>query len=72
MRERLSEQRKQPIAKFFGHVTTHIHDRRRGSIEIGADQVTPLLGIKLRGNAGRTHKIAEHDREIATLANGVG
>jgi hypothetical protein len=38
----------------------------------GADRVAPFLGIKLRGSAGRTHKIAEHDREIAALANGLG
>jgi hypothetical protein len=41
-------------------------DRRRGGVEIGADEVASLLGIKLRGNAGRTYQIAEHHRWTAT------
>ena len=51
-------------------MTAHLRHRRRGGIEIGADEVAPLLGIELRGNAGRTHQIAEHHREIAALARG--
>ena len=49
-------------------MAAHLRHRRRGGVEIGADQVAPLLGIEPRGNAGRTHQIAEHHREIAALA----
>ena len=70
MRHRITEQRHQPVAQFLGDMTAHFYDRRRGRVEIGADEVAPLLGIKLRGNAGRTHQIAEHHREIAALTAG--
>ena len=49
------------------------HFRHRGGsrIEIRANQVAPLLGIELRGNAGRVDQVAEHHREIAALAGGL-
>src|SRR5215467_15746582 len=50
-------------------MAAHLHHRRRGSIEVGADQIAPVLGVELSGNAGRTHQIAEHDGQIAALAN---
>ena len=68
LRHRIAEQRHQPVAQLFGDVAAHLRHRRRGGIEIGADQIAPLLGIKLRGNAGRTHQIAEHHREVAALS----
>ena len=34
------------------------------------DEIAPLLGIGLRGNARRTDEIAEHHREAAALACG--
>ena len=71
MRHRIAEQRHQPVAELLGDMAAHLRHRRRGGIEIGADQVAPLLGIKLRGNAGRTDQIAEHHREIAALACGI-
>jgi hypothetical protein len=37
-------------------------------VEISVHEVAPLLGIKLRGNAGRTNEIAEHHREVAAFA----
>jgi hypothetical protein len=37
---------------------------------IRADQIAPLFGIKPRRNAGRTNKVAEHHRDMTTLANG--
>ena len=70
LRHRIAEQRHQPVAELLGDMAAHFCDRRRGGIEIGADEVAPLLGIELRGNAGRTHQIAEHHREIAALAAG--
>ena len=53
MRHRIAEQRHQPVAELLGDMAAHLRDRRRGGIEIGADQIAPLLGIELRGNAGR-------------------
>ena len=65
---RIAEQRHQPVAELLRHMAAHLGNRRRGGIEVSADEIAPLLSIKLRGNAGRTHQIAEHDREIAALA----
>ena len=47
VRERIAEQRHQPVAEFFGDVAAHPHPRRRGSIEIGTDKIAPFLGIEL-------------------------
>ena len=71
LRHRIAEQRHQPVAELLGDMAAHLRHRRRGGIEIGADEIAPLLGIELRGNAGRTHQIAEHHREIAALAGGL-
>src|SRR5215471_14931520 len=70
VRERIAEQRHQPVAELFCHVAAHLHDRRRGSIEIGADKIAPFLGVELRGNSGRTDEIAEHHGEVAAFACG--
>ena len=72
MRHRIAEQRHQPVAELLGDMAAHLVDRRRSGVEIGADEVAPLLGIELRGNAGRADQIAEHHREIAALAGHFG
>ena len=71
LRHRIAEQRHQPVAELLGDMAAHLRHRRRGGIEIGADEIAPLLGIKLRGNAGRAHQITEHHREVAALAGGL-
>src|SRR5579864_3268219 len=50
-------------------MAAHLGHRRRGGVEIGADEIAPLLGVELRRNAGRADQIAEHHREIAPLAD---
>ena len=70
LRHRIAEQRHQPVAELLGDMAAHLRHRRRGRVEIGADQIAPLLGIELRGNAGRAHQIAKHHREMAALAGG--
>ena len=70
LRHRIAEQRHQPVAELLGDMAAHLRHRRRGGIEISADQVAPLLGIEPRGNAGRADQIAEHHREVAALAGG--
>ena len=72
LRHRIAEQRHQPVAELLGDMAAHLRHRRRGGIEIGADQIAPLLGIEPCGNAGRIHQIAEHHREIAALAGSFG
>jgi hypothetical protein len=65
---RIAEQRHQPVAEFFGDLAPHLRDRRRSGIEIRTNQVAPLFGIELGGNAGRIHQIAEHHRDMPPLA----
>ena len=72
LRHRIAEQRHQPVAELLGDVAAHLRHRRRGGIEIGADQIAPVLGIEPRGDAGRTDEIAEHHRDMAALAGGFG
>jgi hypothetical protein len=51
----------------IGDVTSHFRNRGRSGVKIGPDEITPLLGVELRGNPGRTHQVAEQHREIAAL-----
>ena len=53
LRHRIAEQRHQPVAELLGDLAAHLRHRRRGGIEIGADQIAPFLGIEFRGDAGR-------------------
>jgi hypothetical protein len=59
LRHRIAEQRHQPVAQLLGDVPAHFGHGCRGGVEIGADEVTPLLGVELSGNAGRAHQITE-------------
>jgi hypothetical protein len=70
--ERIAEQRQKPVAELLRHMAAHLRHCRRCGVKIGADEVAPLLGIELRGNAGRADQIAEHNREITPLAGGFG
>src|ERR1700746_2385131 len=51
-------------------MAAHLGHRGAGGIEISADEVAPLLGIELRGNASRANEVTEHHRDIAALAGG--
>ena len=53
-------------------MTAHFGNRGGGCIELGADQIAPFLGIKLRGNRRRADQVAEHDRKVTALAGGLG
>ena len=68
MRQRIAEQAHQPVAEFLRDMTAHFGDRSGSGVEIGADEIAPLLGIELRGDRGRADQIAEHHCEIAALA----
>ena len=70
LRHRIAEQRHQPVAELLGDMAAHLRHRRRSGVEIGADQVAPLLGIELSGNRGRTYEIAEHHRQMPALGGG--
>jgi hypothetical protein len=41
--------------------------RRRSLVQIGAEQIAPVLRVELRGEAGRTNKITEHHGDRATF-----
>ncbi len=70
VRNRIAEQRHQPVAELLGDMPAHLRHRRRGGIEIGADEIAPFLGVEPRGDAGRIHQIAEHHGEVTALAHG--
>jgi hypothetical protein len=70
VRNRIAEQRHQPVAELLGDMAAHLRHRRRRGVEIRADEIAPLLGIELGGNAGRTNQIAEHHGEVTALAHG--
>jgi hypothetical protein len=53
-------------------VAAYLSHCRLGGIEIGTDEITPLLGSELSRKPGRIHQIAEHHREIAAFSNRFG
>ena len=46
--------------------------RRRSLVEIGVDEVAPVLGVELRGEARRADEVAEHDRDRTALGRDLG
>src|SRR5215471_8809241 len=53
-------------------MAAHLSHGFRCGIEIRADEIAPLLRVKLRENAGRADQIAEHHRDVTALASDVG
>jgi hypothetical protein len=53
LRPRISEQRYEPVAELLGDVAAILANRLGGVIEIGADEVAPVLGVKRGREAGR-------------------
>ena len=64
---RIAEQRHQPVAELLQHMTAKIGHRSRSLVEIGVDEVAPVLGVELRGKARRADEIAEHDGDRTAL-----
>ena len=52
LRDRVSEQRHQPVAELLGDTPAHSRHRLRGSVEVGADQIAPILGVERGRNGG--------------------
>ena len=67
LRLRIAEQRHQPVAELLQHMAAKPGHRRRSLVEIGVDEVAPVLGVELRGEARRADEIAEHDRDRTAL-----
>ena len=55
MRDRIAEQRKEAIAKFFRNMAAHFRHCGRSGIEISADELAPVLSIQLRRDACRVY-----------------
>jgi len=64
LRDRVSEQRHQPVAEFLGDTPAHLRHRLRRGVEVGADQIAPILGVERGRNGGRADQIAEHHGEM--------
>ena len=64
---RIAEQRHQPVAELFQHVPAKPGHRPGSLVKIGVDEIAPILGVKLCGEARRAYEIAEHDRDRAAL-----
>ena len=67
LRVRVAEQRHQPVAELFQHVAAEPGHRRRSFVEIGVDEVAPILGVELCGQACRADEVAKHDRDRTAL-----
>src|SRR5271169_5843434 len=69
LRVRIAEQRHQPVAELFQHMAAEPGHRRRGLVEIGAHEITPVLGVELCGETRRADEIAEHDGDWTALGD---
>ena len=67
LRVRIAEQRHQPVAELFQHMAAEPGHRRRGLVEIGAHEITPVLGVELCGHARGPDEVTEHDGDRAAL-----
>ena len=52
LRPRIAEQRHQPVAELLGDMPAHLRDRLRRGVEVGADQIAPVLGVERGRNGG--------------------
>ena len=71
LRDRVPKQRHQTVAELLGDTPTHLGDRLRRGVEIGADQIAPILGVEPRGETRRVDKIAEHHSDRAMFRRGL-
>ena len=67
LRLRIAEQGHQPVAELLQHMAAETGHRRRGLVEIGADEIAPVFGVEPRGKGGRADEIAEHHRDRPAL-----
>ncbi len=67
LRLRIAEQRHQPVAELLQHVAAQARHRRGGLVEIGVDEIAPILGVEPRRQARRADEIAKHHRDRAAL-----
>ena len=67
LRLRIAEQGHQPVAELLQHMAAETRHRRRGLVEIGADQIAPVLRVEPRRETRRADEIAEHHRDRAAL-----
>ena len=67
LRLRIAEESHQPIAELLQHMTAKIGHRGRSLVEIRVDEVAPVFGVELRGEARRADEIAEHHSDRAAL-----
>ena len=68
LRLRIAEERHQPVAELLQHMAAKPRHRGRGFVEIGVDEVAPVLRVEPRREARRADEIAEHHRDRAALA----
>ena len=61
LRLRIAEDGHQPVAKPLHHMAAEPGDGLRGLVQIGADQIAPVLNVERSGEFGRADQIAEHD-----------
>jgi hypothetical protein len=56
-----------PSPSFFGNAAAYLRRSLRRSVEVGADQIAPILGIEPRREAHRVDEIAEHHGDRTTF-----
>src|SRR5215831_5903039 len=68
MRSRVPKVREHPIAHILRDKSTGLGDLLCAAAVIRADDLAHVLGVEARRECGRTHKVAEHDRELSAFS----
>jgi hypothetical protein len=67
LRLRIAEEGHQPVAELLEDMPAKPGHRVRSFVQIGVDQVAPVLRVELRGEACRSDEVAKHHCDRAAL-----
>jgi hypothetical protein len=67
LRVRIAEQGHKTVAELFQHIAAKSSHRLRSLIEIGPDEIAPILRVELGREARRVDEVAEHHGDRAAL-----
>src|SRR5258706_10075388 len=65
---RIAEVGEHAIAHVLGDKPARLADHLRAAVMIGTHDLSHVLGVEPSRECGRTHKVTEHDRELAAFS----
>ena len=69
LRVRIAEQGHQTVAELLQHMAAETRHRGGGLVEVGPDEIAPVLGVEPRRKACRADEVAEHHGDRTPLGH---